>query len=77
MYLIFETELCKLVVRSPMVHLHKIGGRLKELSEQNENVKEYLTEIVDGWEDYLIRLYAYKQTSEGKLFEDPRTIEID
>jgi len=39
-----------------MVHLHRLGYRLNELSKESENVKEFLDELVEGWPEYLVRL---------------------
>ena len=58
-FILFKTELCSVILSSPKVHSSKIGDRLLELSLQEDEVKEFLTEMVDGWSDYCEELNAY------------------
>ena len=42
-----------------MCHLYSLGLKLKALAEESENVREFLSEIVDGWLAYTERLKEY------------------
>jgi hypothetical protein len=58
-FILFKTELCNVVMSCPKVHSTRIGDRLNEISTQEEEVNEFLTEMVDGWSNYCLELEAY------------------
>jgi hypothetical protein len=51
-FILFKTELCNVILSCAKVHSSRIGDRLKELSTEEAEVKEFFTEMVDGWSDY-------------------------
>ncbi len=57
----------------PMCHLFTLGQKLEQLSKDSDDVKEFLSEIVDGWAEYCGRLAEYVDGMKGCLHEDPRT----
>lgn len=56
-----------------MCHLFTLGQKLEQLSKESDDVREFLSEIVDGWAEYCGRLAEYVDGMKGCLYEDPRT----
>ena len=57
----------------PMCHLFRLGLKLEQLYRESDDVREFLSEIVDGWAEYCGRLALYVDGMKGCLHEDPRT----
>jgi hypothetical protein len=74
-YILFKTELVSVIMTCAKVHSSRIGDRLLELSAQEEEVQDFLNEMVDGWSEYRDSLVDYNRVQEGSLLVDPRVVD--
>lgn len=49
LFLLFKTTLVTTMITNKFVHTHRITYKLNEIAKIDENVQEFLIEMIDGW----------------------------
>jgi len=52
LFLLFKTKLTETLLLAEKVHTSAIANKLNELASNNDDVREFLAEMVDGWDEY-------------------------
>lgn len=76
MHTLFSTKFMDTILGAELVHTQQLGCQLVALQD-SDDVNEFLTEMVPGWNAYKQRLKTYQARSEGNLVEDPRLAKVD